>query len=103
MKLTTTLVTALALALGLTLRAEPVPEQTVTYRVEQNATVSDIPAGAKHVKFWVSIPDNERYQDVLDFEVVSVPGKCRWGAGIRTKMRQPRSKSCALNRPQIAL
>jgi transglutaminase-like putative cysteine protease len=73
MKLTTALLTTLAL--GLALRAEPAPEKTVTYRVEQNATVSDIPAGAKHVKFWVSIPDNERYQDVLDFEVVSVPGK----------------------------
>ncbi|HEX2862707.1 MAG TPA: transglutaminase domain-containing protein [Lacunisphaera sp.] len=72
MKLTALLAT---LALGLSLQAEAIPEKTVTYRVEQNATVSDIPAGAKQVKFWVSIPDNERYQDVLDFEVVSVPGK----------------------------
>ncbi len=73
MKLTSTLLASLAL--GLALRAEPVPEKTVTYRVEQNAVLSDIPAGAKHVKFWVSIPDNERYQDLLDFTVVSVPGK----------------------------
>ncbi len=73
MKLPSTLLAVLAL--GLSLRAEPIPENTVTYRVEQNATVSDIPAGAKNVKFWVSIPDNERYQDLLDFEVVSVPGK----------------------------
>jgi hypothetical protein len=63
------------LALGATLRAGNMPENTVTYRVEQNAVLTEIPAGAKHVKFWVSIPDNERYQDVLDFEVVSVPGK----------------------------
>jgi transglutaminase-like putative cysteine protease len=42
--------------------------------VRQNATVSDIPADAKNVKFWVSIPDNERYQEVLDFAVVSSPG-----------------------------
>lgn len=48
---------------------------TTTYRVEQTVTLSDIPAGAKHVKFWVSIPDNERYQDLLDFNVVSAPGK----------------------------
>ena len=27
------------------------------------------------MKFWVSIPDNERYQDVLDFAAVDVPGK----------------------------
>lgn len=74
MKLTSAFLATLAF--GLTLCAGPTPEITVTYRVEQNATLSDIPAGAKHVKFWVSIPDNERYQDVLDFEAVSVPG--RW-------------------------
>ncbi len=73
MKLTAALLASLSL--GLALRAEPVPETTVTYHVEQNATLSDIPAGAKHVKFWVAIPDNERYQDVLDFKVVSAPGK----------------------------
>lgn len=64
-----------SLALGLALHAEP--EKTVTYRVEQNATLSEIPAGAKHVKFWVAIPDNERYQDLLDFHVVSAPGRWR--------------------------
>jgi hypothetical protein len=73
MKHTTPLLASLAL--GLALHAEPAPETTVTYRVEQNATLSDIPAGAKKVKFWVSIPDNERYQDVLDFKVASVPGQ----------------------------
>ncbi len=73
MKLTSALLASLAF--GLALRAEPVPEKTVTYHVEQNAVLSDIPAGAKHVKFWVSIPDNERYQDLLDFQVVSAPGK----------------------------
>ncbi|MFZ5495043.1 MAG: transglutaminase-like domain-containing protein [Verrucomicrobiota bacterium] len=62
-----------SLSLGLALHAEP--EKTVTYRVEQNVTLTDIPAGAKHVKLWISIPDNERYQDVLDFAVVSAPGK----------------------------
>jgi len=74
MKLTSALLASLAL--GLALRAEPAPEKTVTYRVEQNATLTGIPAGAKHVKFWISIPDNERYQDVLDFDASGVPG--RW-------------------------
>ncbi len=74
MKPTSILLASAALAGGL-FAADPVPAKTVTYRVEQNATLSDIPAGAKHVKFWVAIPDNERYQDVLDFEAVSVPGK----------------------------
>ena len=56
-------------------RAEATPE-TVTrvYRVQQNTTVSGIPAGTQLVKFWVAIPDNERYQDLLDFQVVSAPG-----------------------------
>lgn len=65
-----------SLALGLALRAEPVPvpEKTTTYRVEQNVTVSEIPAGTKLVKFWISIPDNERYQEVLDFGPVTAPG-----------------------------
>ena len=64
------------LGLGLLLRAAPVPETIATYHVEQNVTLSDIPFGSKTVKFWISIPDNERYQDVLDFKVVSAPG--RW-------------------------
>ncbi len=51
---------------------EPV---TTTYRVEQNVVLSDLPAGAKSIKWWISIPDNERYQDLLDFAVVSAPGK----------------------------
>lgn len=74
MKLTSALLASLAL--GLTLTATE-PGKTVTYRVEQNATLTEIPAGAKQVKFWVSIPDNERYQDLLDFEVVSAPGPWR--------------------------
>lgn len=74
MKLTFALLASCLLAGGL-FAAEPLPTKTVTYRVQQNATLSDIPTGAKHVKFWVSIPDNDRYQDVLDFNATSVPGK----------------------------
>ena len=71
MKLISALLTSCALAVSLFAGSDPV---TTTYRVEQNATLSDIPAGAKKVKFWVSIPDNDRYQEVLDFQAVSVPG-----------------------------
>ena len=42
--------------------------------MQQNVTLSDIPAGAKTVKCWIGIPDNDRYQEVLDFSVVSSPG-----------------------------
>ena len=57
-------------------RADVTPEITSTYRVEQTVTLSEIPAGAKSVKWWVSIPQDDRLQDILDFSVVSSPG--RW-------------------------
>jgi transglutaminase-like putative cysteine protease len=47
---------------------------TRTYRVQQSVTLSEIPAGAKSVKWWVSIPQDDRFQDVLDFSVISAPG-----------------------------
>jgi hypothetical protein len=50
---------------------------TRTYQVQQNVTLSEIPSGAKNVKWWISIPDADRYQDVLDFSVVSAPGPWR--------------------------
>ncbi len=50
---------------------------TRTYHVEQNVTLSDIPLGAKGVKWWISIPNDDRYQEVLDFSVVSTPGSWR--------------------------
>lgn len=51
--------------------AEPV---TRTYHVRQNVTLSDIPAGAKSVKWWISIPDDNHDQNVLDFSAPAVPG-----------------------------
>jgi len=53
-----------------------VPEAaTSTYRVQQSVTLSDIPAGAKSVKWWISIPEDDRFQEVLDFTAVSAPGE----------------------------
>ena len=60
--------------LALTLPGETLPPVTTTYRVEQNVTLSEIPAGAKTVKWWISIPNDDRYQEVLDFSVVAAPG-----------------------------
>jgi transglutaminase-like putative cysteine protease len=54
--------------------ADAVPEKTTTYRVRQTAKLTEIPAGAKQVKWWVAIPDDERHQDVLDLTVTSAPG-----------------------------
>ena len=47
---------------------------TTTYRVQQTVKLSDIPADAKSVKWWIAIPDDERFQEVLDFSVTSAPG-----------------------------
>ena len=50
---------------------------TRTYRVRQTTRLDQIPSGAKLVRWWVSIPDDERLQDVLDFKVVSAPADWR--------------------------
>jgi transglutaminase-like putative cysteine protease len=47
------------------------------YKVRQTAIVDQIPEGSKQVRFWVAVPEEERYQDVLDFAVVSAPGPWR--------------------------
>ncbi|HVT73609.1 MAG TPA: transglutaminase domain-containing protein [Lacunisphaera sp.] len=64
---------ALALASGLRAGTTFAPV-TTTYRVEQNVTLSDIPAGAKNIKWWIAIPNDNHDQKVLDFSVVSAPG-----------------------------
>ena len=56
------------------LHAKAPAEVTTTYRVQQTVKLSDIPAGAKSVKWWIAIPDDERFQEVLDFSVTSAPG-----------------------------
>ncbi len=68
------LLTFAALAATAGLHAGEFPETTRTYRVQQTVTLSDIPAGAKSVKWWIAIPDDERFQEVLDFGVISAPG-----------------------------
>ena len=54
-----------------------VPETTTTYRVRQTAKLTEIPAGARQVKWWIAIPDDERHQDVLDLTVTAAPGTWR--------------------------
>lgn len=45
-----------------------------TYRVEQIATLKDIPDNAKVVRWWIAIPDEDRNQDLLDLAVTGAPG-----------------------------
>jgi transglutaminase-like putative cysteine protease len=49
-------------------------DQTRTFTVRQTTNLTDVPAGTKQVKWWIAIPDDDRFQDVLDIEVVSTPG-----------------------------
>jgi hypothetical protein len=76
MKLPSAFVTLAALGFFARLSGETALP-TTTYRVEQNVTLSAIPAGAKSVKWWIAIPDDDRYQEVLDLSVVSAPGSWR--------------------------
>lgn len=74
MKTSATFLALAAFSTALTLHGETTAPVTTTYRVEQNVTLSEIPAGAKSIKWWISIPNDDRYQEVLDFNVVSAPG-----------------------------
>ena len=46
-----------------------------TYHVRQMVTLSEIPVGTKDVKWWISVPSDDRFQDVLDLSVVALPGE----------------------------
>lgn len=65
---------ALAFCAATFLHANVPAESVRTYQVRQTVTLSDIPANAKSVKWWIAIPDDERFQEVLDFSVSSAPG-----------------------------
>ena len=48
-----------------------------TYEVRQTTRLARLDPAAKQVRWWVSIPDDERFQDVLDLKLVSAPGAWR--------------------------
>jgi hypothetical protein len=74
MKSTPLSITSAALCLATSLFGQtPVAPQARTYHVEQTVTLSDIPADAKSVKWWITIPGDDRFQEVLDFSVASAP------------------------------
>jgi transglutaminase-like putative cysteine protease len=70
---------ALAALLALPLVGDVAPDAgpARTYHVEQSVTLSGIPAGSKLVKWWIAIPGDDRFQDVLDLSVASAPGDWR--------------------------
>ena len=75
-------------------------ESSVTYQVEQTVTLNDITPGTKLVRIWVAIPSDEAHQQLLDFQVDSVPGdwqvvedQQRRGTFLRVGVREPKSES----------
>jgi len=52
-------------------------DTTRTFAVRQTTRLADVPAGTKLVRWWIAIPDDDRHQDVLDFDVVAAPGAWR--------------------------
>ncbi|MEO8350813.1 MAG: transglutaminase-like domain-containing protein [Chthoniobacteraceae bacterium] len=48
--------------------------KTTTYDVRQSVVLNEIPKGAKKAALWISIPDEDPAQRVLDLAVVSSPG-----------------------------
>ncbi len=69
----------LGLVLSLQNAQEPTPIDPPAriYRVRQIASVTEIPQHAGVLKFWVSVPTENRHQEILDLRVVSAPGKWR--------------------------
>lgn len=75
-----TLLAALTLALAsdaTTAPSRPQDPAARTYEVHQTVTLDQIAEGTKLVRWWVSIPDDHRHQDLLDIEVVDAPGPWR--------------------------
>lgn len=48
-----------------------------TFHVRQTVKLDEIPIGTKQVRWWISIPGDGSYQNVLDFKVVESPGAWR--------------------------
>ncbi len=44
------------------------------YQVRQTTKLDQIPSGTKSLQWWISIPSDDRFQEVLDFHVISSPG-----------------------------
>jgi len=55
----------------------PVATESVVYRVRQRTRLDAIEDGAEQVRWWISIPGDDRHQEVLDFRVVDAPGPWR--------------------------
>jgi hypothetical protein len=58
-------------------RADDARGSVRTYQVRQIAKLDEVPEGARHVRWWISMPNEGPDQRLLDFDVVSAPGSWR--------------------------
>jgi len=56
---------------------DPTITETRTIELTQTVTLHDVPAGAGHLRLWVPIPSDGKWQRVRDVAVVSAPGEWR--------------------------
>ena len=57
--------------------ARPPAPASQVFEVKQKVALSEVPKGARTVRLWISIPDDNAEQRVLDFSVTSAPGPWR--------------------------
>src|SRR5690348_6051342 len=53
-------------------RAEP-PCPTATFRIRHTLNVKELPEGAKKVRIWFWVPDDDECQKVLDLKLLNAP------------------------------
>jgi hypothetical protein len=58
-------------------RPSPVEPTARVFKVQQTVTLAQIEVDAKVVRWWISIPDNQQHQDLLDISIVKAPGQWR--------------------------
>jgi len=74
MKFATLLTTGLLVLSANAATAQESFDQGTRYKVRQTVKIDQIPETAKSLRCWVAIPGDSRFQDVLDMDVISVPG-----------------------------
>jgi transglutaminase-like putative cysteine protease len=76
--------------------ATPAQPAIQTYDIQQTVTVNDIPAKARNVRLWISIPDEGPAQRLLNLSVVDAPGS--WQI-VRDRDRGDRFLYVEINKP----
>lgn len=84
--------------------SQAAPPSSTTYHIRHTLKVKDIPEGAKKVRIWFWVPDDDEFQKVLDFKTVSASGETRFTRDamhghryLYTELAKPGSDPVAVN------